>query len=99
MRWHQQEGHRVVVVSAMFKLVLQDWCAANHVELLATGLETKKDRLTGNFSTKNCYGEEKADRVRKAGLLYSNPYIYAYGDSEGDKALLALADEAFYRRF
>ncbi|HSI91832.1 MAG TPA: HAD family hydrolase [Adhaeribacter sp.] len=99
LEWHRQQGHRVVVVTAMFEQVLETWCQAQNLELLATRLETENGNLTGNFNTLNCYGTEKARRVKAAGLLAQNPLVFAYGDSEGDKALLALADKPFYRCF
>ena len=99
LKWHQAQGHRVIVVSAMFEQVLQTWSTANQTELLATKLEVVNNRLTGNFSSRNCYGHEKVNRIKQTGILEQNPYIYAYGDSEGDEALLRIADLPFYRRF
>ena len=99
LNWHQKQGHRVVIVSAMFEPVLQPWCTENQVRLIATKLEIKNGKITGNFSSGNCYGQEKVSRIKLEGLLENKPFIYAYGDSAGDKPLLALADEAFYRKF
>ncbi len=99
MQWHKDQGHQVIIVSAMFYQVLKPWCAKNNIELLATVLEVENGKITGKFSSPNCYGPEKANRILEAGLLKDKPYIYAYGDSAGDEALLALADKAFYRKF
>lgn len=99
LKWHQQQGHRVIIVSAMFDLILEEWCKANKVELLATGLEINKNQLTGNFRTTNCYGPEKVKRLKETDLLKGDPIIFAYGDSGGDTEMLKLAHQPFYRKF
>ena len=78
--WHKNQGHTVVVVSASMRCWLQPWCDKEHLQLLSTQLEVKENRLTGKFSTKNCYGVEKEKRVREAYDLDSYEYVYAYGD-------------------
>jgi phosphoserine phosphatase len=55
--------------------------------------------LTGQFDGHNCYGQEKVRRIQAALDLAHYEHIYAYGDSSGDKPMLALADEAFYKPF
>jgi phosphoserine phosphatase len=47
----------------------------------------------------NCYGEEKVRRIRASYNLDEFNHIYAYGDSEGDKAMLDLAHEHDYKHF
>lgn len=99
IRWHQNQGHQVVIVSASIESWLRAWCDKNNIELIATRLEVKGRKLTGKFATKNCYGLEKANRVKEAFELSLYDHIYAYGDSHGDKELLALAVESFYKPF
>ncbi len=96
---HQEQGHKVVIVSASIACWLKAWCAKNNIDLISTQLEIKNNKLTGKFSTKNCYGIEKSNRIKKAYNLDDYDYINAYGDSRGDKELLALADESFYKPF
>lgn len=55
--------------------------------------------LSGEFATPNCYGEQKAVRIKAHYDLSSYEEIYAYGDSKGDTAMLALATHAFYKPF
>lgn len=55
--------------------------------------------LSGEFATPNCYGEQKAVRIKARYDLSSYEEIYAYGDSKGDTAMLALATHAFYKPF
>ena len=97
--WHKKEGHTVVVVSASMRCWLQPWCDQQDLQLISTELEIEDHKLTGQFSTKNCYGVEKENRLKEMYDLSVYDHIYAYGDSSGDKELLALADESFYKPF
>jgi len=97
--WHKEQGHKVVIVSASIECWLKPWCDKNDLDLIATKLEIKDGIVTGKLLTKNCYGIEKANRVRKAYNLSRYEHIYAYGDSRGDRELLALANESFYKPF
>jgi len=97
--WHQDQGHKVVIVSASMDCWLKAWCDKNSIDLIATRLEIKNNKLTGKFSTPNCYGIEKVNRVHESYDLSRYDHTYAYGDSRGDRELLALADESFYKPF
>ncbi len=99
IQWHQSQGHKVVVVSASIECWLKPWCDKHNLELIATQLEIKDGIVTGKLQTKNCYGIEKVNRVKEAYNLDEYETIYAYGDSRGDRELLALADESFYKPF
>ena len=99
IKWHQEQGHKVVIVSASIECWLKGWCEKNNLDLIATRLEIRNSKFTGKLATRNCYGSEKVDRIRAAYDLVACDYIYAYGDSRGDKEMLALADEKFYRPF
>jgi len=97
--WHKEQRHKVVIVSASIECWLKPWCDKNNLDLIATKIEVKDNIITGKFSTKNCYGIEKANRVQEQYNLNDYDHIYAYGDSRGDKELLELADESFYKPF
>ena len=97
--WHKEQGHTVIVVSASIECWIRPWCDQNGLDLIATKIEVKDGLITGKFLTKNCYGIEKASRVKEAYNLDDYDYIYAYGDSRGDKELLGLADKSFYKLF
>ena len=97
--WHIEQHHKVVVVSASMECWLKPWCNKNGLDVIATKIEIKDGMVTGNFLCQNCYGIEKANRVKEAYDLSDYDYIYAYGDTRGDKELLALADESFYKPF
>ena len=97
--WHKELGHKVIVVSASIECWIRPWCDQNGLDLIATKIKVKDGLITGKFLTKNCYGIEKASRVKEAYNLDDYDYIYAYGDSRGDKELLGLADKSFYKLF
>ena len=98
--WHQAQGHRVVLASATLELFLEPWARTAGVrDVLATRLEVTDGLLTGRLDGPNCYGQEKVNRLR---ALLGDPGAYelhAYGDSRGDRELLALAQHAEYRPF
>lgn len=89
----------VVIVSASAENWLRQWCAKNQLQLIATRLETKNDRLTGRIEGINCHGQEKLRRITALYDLSQYDEIYCYGDTKGDKPMLSLATFAFYRPF
>ena len=99
LKWHINSGHEVAIVSASIEDWIIDWTDKLDINLIATKLEKKEGLLTGQFKTKNCYGTEKVFRIKKHYNLKEYKYIYAYGDTEGDKPMLKLADKAKYRCF
>ena len=99
INWHKNQGHKVVVVSASIECWIRPWCEKNSLELIATKLEIKDDIVTGKLLSKNCYGVEKINRIKEIYNLKDFEYIYSYGDSSGDKQMLELAHEKFYKPF
>jgi len=97
--WHKEQGHKIVIVSASTECWLKPWCDKNSLDLIATKLEIQDGIVTGKFLTKNCYGIEKVNRVNESYDISEYDHIYAYGDSRGDRELLELADESFYKPF
>ncbi|KIM03972.1 MAG: haloacid dehalogenase [Sulfurovum sp. AS07-7] len=99
IQWHQERGDQVVVVSASLECCLKPWCVIHNLDVLATRLKIKEGIVTGQFLTKNCYGIEKEHRIKEAYDLSNYTHIYAYGDSRGDREMLALADTKEYKPF
>lgn len=99
LEWHQQHGHRCVVISASLELYVRPWAIkAGFDDVIATHLETSGDRrVTGKLSGANCFGIEKVRRLKALLGGRENYVLYAYGDSRGDKELLSFADHAYYR--
>lgn len=99
INWHKKQNHKVVVVSASIDCWLRPWCEKTGLELIATKLDLSEDKITGKFLTKNCYGLEKVNRIKETYDLKDFDYIYAYGDSSGDKEMLSIANEKYYKPF
>ena len=93
-----ERKEEVVIVTASIEEWVQPFFPG--AKVLATKVEVDANGcLTGRFLTKNCYGQEKVDRVRSMYPDRDDYYLIAYGDSRGDRELLAFADEAHYKPF
>lgn len=97
LRWHREAGHRVVIVSASYEVYLTRATAALGVDaVLATRLVVNGDVYTGELDGPNCRGPEKVRRLdawlAARSLDRDGIALYAYGDSAGDRELLAAAD-------
>ena len=92
-----KEGSEVLIVSASIDNWVQPFFP--QVKVVGTQIEVIDGKLTGRFLSKNCYGQEKVNRILS---LYPNRQDYhltAYGDSRGDKEMLAFADESYFKPF
>ena len=69
------------------------------IRVLGTQIEVVDGKLTGKFTTPNCYGPEKVRRLLSAYPERKDYYLVAFGDSGGDRELLDYADEAYYQPF
>jgi phosphatidylglycerophosphatase C len=101
LRWHVAQGHRVVVVSASYDCYLHGVAAALGAEaVLSTRLEVRDGRCTGSLIGRNCRAVEKVARLDTwltgQGLRRDQVELWAYGDSAGDRELLAYADHAVW---
>jgi len=100
LRWHQEQGHQTIVISASLAVYLQPWIAQMGIDAVSgTDLVVEADRVTGKIRGNNCYGPEKVARLRSLLGDPSQFYVYAYGDSRGDRELLAIANAPHYRHF
>jgi phosphatidylglycerophosphatase C len=100
LKWHQAQGHHTVLVSNAPENYLVPWGRAmgfDHV--CGTRLQVVDQRLTGRVEGQNCVDEEKVRRLREQLGDLSQFFIYAYGDSTGDHALLNVADRPFYQNW
>jgi len=102
MRRHLAAGDTVVLVSASFEVYLRPLAELLGVhDVLAVRLEVDDHGLlTGNLDGPNCRGPEKVIRLhdwldRHAGGRAAVD-LSAYGDSTGDRELLADADDAHW---
>jgi phosphatidylglycerophosphatase C len=97
--WHRNQGHELVIVSASFTSYLDPIAARlGFAAVLATELAVGNDgRLTGELVRPNVRGAEKVRRLDEwLGATASDAgpaFVWAYGDSSGDRELLARADQ------
>ena len=97
LRWHQQQGHYCVLVSASPEVYLNPWGKEMGFDaVICSRLEYDSGhRVTGRLAGDNCRGMEKVRRLREQ--VGHPTELYAYGDSRGDRELLAIADHAYYQ--
>ena len=100
IEWHRERGDRLVMVSASLDVYLEPVAKElGFDDLLCTRLSSNKLVFDGGLVGKNCRGPEKVRRLCElAGDLSSN-ILYGYGDSVGDRELLAAANHAYFRAF
>jgi HAD superfamily hydrolase (TIGR01490 family) len=95
LAWHRSEGHEIVIVSASLDAYLEPLAPMLGVDrVFCTRLGVAPDgRLDGRLEGGNVRGPEKVRRVREW-LGDDDVELWAYGDSAGDRELLAAADHA-----
>lgn len=103
LRWHQDQGHRVILCSASPAFILQPLAAALGVELIATEVARRNGILVPRLAGPNCKGPEKPRRLAallaRDGLALDAVVLEAYGDSVGDRELLQQARIPHFRSF
>jgi phosphatidylglycerophosphatase C len=100
LHWHQKQGHRCILISANLNIYLHPWGkqAGFHDIITSVCEEDQNGVLTGRLVGLNCWGPEKVRRLLEVLGPHHDYTLYAYGDSLGDKELLASADYSFYRK-
>jgi glycosyltransferase 2 family protein len=103
LRWHAHQGHRLVIVSASLRALIQPVAQHLGAELIATetsDLAGEAAVAGPQLTSVNCKGAEK---VRRLEVWLGQPLreieLHAYGDSRGDRELLQVADEPHFRSF
>ncbi len=100
LAWHQSQGHRCLLVSASFAFYLEPWGSRHRFEkVLASELEVIQEKITGRLRGENCWGPEKKKRLEEYLGSLSGITLYVYGDSQGDKEILAIADFPFFCKY
>lgn len=97
-----QQSDTVAIVSASVADWIRPWATGKGTATIIS-TEIEKDshgKITGHFSLPNCHGMEKSRRILVQWPELSpehpsrkNHHVTAWGDSAGDDAMLALADE------
>jgi HAD superfamily phosphoserine phosphatase-like hydrolase len=100
--WHASQGHAIVIVSGTLEPLARGAARsleaavamrgkAAEVHVMATRLEEAAGSWTGRIAGGAMFGEEKARAVRKLAAAWGLDLArsYAYGDSAGDRWMLA----------
>lgn len=97
--WGKRGAYRVIVTASPETTVAPFARRLQADAMLGTPLLFDgDDRVAGAFAGPNCRGEEKVRRLRAA-FGEDMQLAAAYGDTTGDTEMLAMADEAGFRRF
>lgn len=90
LKWHQEQGDDLILVTASLSAYVKPLAASMGISsVLCSEMATDGAVYTGELVDGNCRGAEKARRL--AQWLQNRHLDYAYGDSAGDDAMLALA--------
>ena len=94
----KKNGDEVVVVTAS----PENWVSRLVPEFKVLGTKMEFcSCFTGRFLTPNCYAQEKVNRILAAYPELKSDrkafHVTAYGDSRGDKEMLAFADEQIFK--
>jgi HAD superfamily phosphoserine phosphatase-like hydrolase len=95
--WHKARGDRVVIVSAGLDVYFEPWGRAHGVDVICATLEVHGGRCTGRYVRGDCCGAEKARRVRERYPLGEYDTVHAYGDTEEDLEMLAMAHRQYFK--
>jgi phosphatidylglycerophosphatase C len=95
----RMDGFEIAVISASAENWIRNWSDRYRLKLIATKLEVKNGLITGRIEGRNCYGEQKVVCIHEQWNLTEYEDIYVYGDTSGDKPMLALATKSFYKPF
>lgn len=94
---YKKNNATIAVVSASAENWIKPWCDQYDINCVATRLQVTDGFITGKIDGRNCYGDEKVCRIRDEYTLEDYDRIVAYGDSSGDKEMLALAHDRHYK--
>lgn len=88
---HLENNHLVYIVTASIPEWIEPWSNQFGVSVIGTKIEVQNNLLTGNFSTKNCFGIKKVNRIKEIINLDEFDEIHVYGNGKGDLEMLALS--------
>jgi HAD superfamily hydrolase (TIGR01490 family) len=96
---HKNQNSHLVIVSASPENWIVPWARKFEIDVIATKLEIKEGRLTGNIDGKNCNGTQKVIRIKEKIQLEKYTEIIAYGNSRADLPMMSLAQMRYYNVF
>lgn len=100
IEWHKKRGDRLVMVSASLNIYLEPIAQIlGFDDLICTRPSINHLIFDGGIEGKNCRGPQKVQLL--SGLVgnLEKCDLYAYGDSEGDREMLQVANHKYFRAF
>lgn len=94
-----RENTQSLMVTASLDIWAKPFADAFQMQLVSTKAEFKNGIFTGNFIGRNCNGKEKLERIQSEISDTRYDKIIAFGDTSGDKPMLAWANEGHYQFF
>ncbi|MGM0983739.1 MAG: HAD-IB family hydrolase [Pseudomonadota bacterium] len=96
-RWHQEQGHACVLISASLDLYLAPWAREYGFDaLFSSRLDILPDgRVSGALQGPNCHGETKRAKLMEYLACRKAACTYGYGDSSADDAMLSATDRGY----
>ncbi len=91
LQQHMKSAHEVYIVTASVPEWIEPWSKQYNVKVIGTTPEVIDGKLTGRFSTPNCSGSAKVDRISEIVDVNSFEKIVVYGKGPGDREMLKLA--------
>lgn len=89
IRWHQERGHEVYLLTASSRLWLGKWCRQQNMKIIDTTFENDGQYYTGKIAGENCYGKEKAKQMLPILAASRGVPSYGYGHGRGDAHFIA----------
>ena len=99
LKYHQQLGNTICVVTASPKYWVKPWCDKNNFLLICTEYKTELGKITGAYDGENCKGIVKVTKIKQLFNLEDFKEIFCYGDTKDDLPMLALGTKSFYKYF
>lgn len=98
---HLKNKNTIYIISASITEWVSPFCKKIGItNVLGTDIEVDDQGfLTGKFSSSNCYGQEKVNRLLEKEPERNTYTLFVYGDSKGDKKLIEFADRGWYNKF
>ena len=96
---YKEDNAEIAVVSASPENWVAPWCKEQSIVCLSTRMQIADSRITGMIDGNNCYGSEKVRRIKEVFDLSAYDEIIAYGDTSGDREMLAVAHHGNYKPF
>ena len=96
---HLNNKTEVVVVSASLNILLEHFCFNNKIKLITNNLVFNIYANKYHFDNIDCNFDEKVNRIKQNYDLSNYINIYSYGDTNGDLAMLNIANYKYYKYF